>query len=322
MPCSSINSQTNIYDVIIIGGGPAGLTAGLYAGRAKLNVLILRSYSITGQAVSTGIIENYPGFPDGISGMELIERIENQLNKLELKILPETVESIMQKEDNIWEIRTEDDMYYALSLIIATGAKPKELSVPGENIFRGKGVSYCATCDGMLYKDKDVVVVGGGDTAVEEALFLTRFTQNIRLIHRRDKLRAIQILQDRILADKHIKIMWNTEIVRIYGDDRVRGVVVQDVNTHKESELPCDGVFIFIGTVPNTEFLNDIVRLDDNGYIITDEDMSTSRAGIFACGDCRKKTLRQIITACGDGAIAAYSVQRYIERLKYGSINT
>ncbi len=303
------------YDVVIIGGGPAGLTAGLYASRARLKTLLVESLSVPGQAVITDSIENYPGFPEGINGFELIERFKKQIENLGAEFKTGDVKDITSYE-NGWKIEVEGNSYSALALIIASGARPKKLGVPGEDRLQGKGVSYCATCDGPIYKGKDVIVVGGGDTAVEEALFLTRFGKKVTLIHRRDRLRAAKILHERAFANKKIEFLWNSIVCEILGDDKVNGVKVKDLKTGGEKKVSCDGVFIFTGYTPNTDFIGGLLELDDKGYIITDDDMKTSRQGIFACGDCRKKLLRQIVTACGDGATAAFAAQQYVEGLK------
>ena len=307
------------YDVIIIGGGPAGLTAGLYASRARLKTLLIESFSVPGQAIVTDHIENYPGFPKGINGFELIEKFKKQaeLFGTEFKVDDvKGIEAYKDKEYSGWKVKTKNKSYSSLSLIIATGASPKKLDIPGEDMLRGKGVSYCATCDAPLYKDKHVVVMGGGDTAVEEALFLTKFAKKVTLTHRRDSLRATKILQERILANKKIEILWNSKIIEIIGKNKVAAVKLHNIKTKKEEDLSCDGVFIFIGYTPNTDFIKDAVKLDKDGYILTDDDMAASKKGIFSCGDCRKKLLRQIVTACGDGATAAFSSQHYIEELK------
>ncbi|MBI4753781.1 thioredoxin-disulfide reductase [Candidatus Desantisbacteria bacterium] len=304
-------SEDIIYDVIIIGGGPAGLTAGIYTARARLTTLLLNSYTILGQAVSTNLIENYPGFPDGIGGFELIERFEKQAQGFGLTIYPDTVKGISpikRQGKNVWQIEAEDGMYYAVSLIIATGASHKELGVPGESEFHSKGVSYCATCDGPLYKGKSLIVVGGGDAAVEEALFLTKFSPKIMLVHRRDSLRAANILQERLFAHKSIDVIWNSTVTDILGSTVVEGVRIKNVLTQESMELDCSGVFMFIGLVPNTRLFQGIIKLDDNGYIVTDEHMMTSQKSIFACGDCRQTPFRQVITACGDGATAGFAV--------------
>ncbi len=304
--------MTEIVDVLIIGGGPAGLTAGLYAARARLTTLLIESYTVPSQAVITDLIENYPGLPEGINGFELMARFKKQAEQFGLKSIAEDVTTI-EKDRDRWKVTAGDTVYNARSIIIATGARAKELGVPGETKFRGKGVSYCAVCDGALFKDKEIVVVGGGDTAVEEALFLTKFAKKVTLIHRRDSLRATKILQERALANAKMKFVWNSRVTEVLGKDMVAGVKIVDVKTLQTSEIPCQGVFIFVGLVPNTDFLKGVVELDESGYILTDEEMKSSQQGIFACGDCRKKLLRQVITACGDGATAAFSAQRYVE---------
>lgn len=304
-----------LYDVIIIGGGPSGLTAGMYTSRARLKSLLLNSYTIPGQAISTHLIENYPGFPEGIGGFELVERFEKQAQGFGLTIYPDTVKSVKkvnQQDRDVWQIEAEDGIYNAVSLIIATGASHKKLGVAGESEFLGKGVSYCATCDGPFYRNRPIVVVGGGDAAVEEALFLTRFSPKVTIIHRRDSLRAARILQERLFANKNIEVVWDSVITDILGSDMVEGVRVRNVKTREDIELSCSGIFVFIGLIPNTSLFREIVELDSNGYIITDENMLTSQKGIFACGDCRQKTLRQVVTACGDGAMAGVAVDAWL----------
>ena len=303
------------YDVIIIGGGPAGLTAALYASRTRLKTLLLESYFVPGQAVIADCIENYPGFPDGINGFELIEKFKKQVQKFGAEIKIGDIERI-EKHKNGWRVDVEGKTYNSLSLLVASGARPKKLGVPGEERLQGRGVSYCATCDGALYKDKDVVLVGGGDTAIQEALFLTRFAKKVSVVHRRKRLRATRILQERALANKVIEFIWESRIIEIMGKDKVGGVKVKNINTEKETEVSCNGVFIFAGYSPNTDFIKGLLKSDKDGYILTDDDMNTSKKGIFACGDCRKKLLRQVVTACGDGATAAFSAQQYVEELK------
>ena len=307
-----------MYDVIIIGGGPAGLTAGIYASRARLKSLLIDNYSIFGQAVATALIENYPGFPDGIGGVQLVLNFKSQAEKFGLEIISQEVTSINYTEKNM-EVKTDGKTYAALSLIISTGAKPKQLGIPGEKEFIGMGVSYCATCDAALYKNKTVAVVGGGDTAIEEALFLTKFADKVLVIHRRDKLRATKILQERAFTsftNKKINFMWNSRLMEIKGAQKVESVLVENILTSEKTEITVDGVFMFVGYDPNTEYIKNILKLDENGYIITDDEMKTDRAGIFAAGDCRKKLLKQVITACSDGAIAAFSAEKYIDKLK------
>jgi len=301
------------YDVIIIGGGPAGLTAGIYASRARLKTLVVESFSVPCQAVTTDHIENYPGFPDGVNGFELIEKFKKQAGKFGTEFIAAEVREIKEAKPG-WRILTEDKTYTTSSIIIAAGASPKRLDVPGEDKFRGRGVSYCGTCDGALFKNKEIVVVGGGDTALEEALFLTRFVKKATVIHRRDALRGTKILQERAFADKKIEFAWDSVVTEITGAAKVAGVKIKNVKTNAMTDFSCDGVFIFAGYKPNTDFLKGAVPLDEAGYIISDDNCLTSKAGIFACGDCRKKLLRQVVTACGEGATAAFSCRHYLER--------
>lgn len=308
----------NLYDLAIIGGGPAGLTAGIYGARAGLKTVILEKIVPGGQVVTTDIVENYPGFPEPISGYEIIEKMLEQATRFGVEILSNEVTGIKILDgDNYKNILLNDGSLSALAIIVATGAEHKRLGIPGENRFWGRGVSCCATCDAMFYKDKKVIVVGGGDTAVKEALFLTKFASKITLIHRRDRLRATKILQDRILAmpDK-VEFAWESIVEEIMGDDKVEAIRIKSIKTGKENILECDGVFIFVGFTPSTNFLKGLVDMDERGYVITDENMATSIPGIFACGDARKKLLRQIITASGEGATAAYAAEIYIEDLK------
>ncbi|MBU0478552.1 thioredoxin-disulfide reductase [bacterium] len=309
-----------IYDVIIIGAGPSGLTAAIYASRAKLKTLLLGGLSVSSQALVTDKIENYPGFPEGINGFDLIDKFKKQAKLFGAEFAAEDVNNIhvskQQNINNIWQVDVRDKTYNSLSVIIASGARFKILGIEGEKRLLGKGVSYCAVCDGAFFKDKDVVVVGGGDAAAEEALFLTRFAKKITIVHRRDRLRAAKILQERIFLNKKISIVWNSVINEILGETKVRGVSLTDLKTKKETDISCDGVFIFVGLVPNTNFVKDIIKLDENGYVIADSKMRASRDGIFACGDCRQTILRQVVTACGDGAFAAFSAQQYVEDLK------
>ncbi|MFH1903999.1 MAG: thioredoxin-disulfide reductase [bacterium] len=310
----------SIYDVIIIGAGPSGLTAAIYASRARLKTLLLEGLSVSSQALVTDKIENYPGFPEGINGFDLIDKFKKQAKLFGTEFVAEDVSSIQLSErqnvNNIWQVEVKDKTYHSLSVIIASGARFRILGIEGEKRLLGRGVSYCAVCDGAFFKDKDVIVVGGGDAAAAEALFLTRFAKKITMVHRRDRLRAAKILQERIFSNKKISIVWNSVINEILGETKVRGVSLTDLKTKKETDISCDGVFIFVGLVPNTNFVKDIIKLDENGYVIADSRMRTSRDGIFACGDCRQTILRQVVTACGDGAFAAFSAQQYVEDLK------
>jgi len=306
--------EVSLYDVIIIGAGPAGLTAGIYVCRARLKSLLIESQNFFSQTLFTDRIENYPGFPEGIDGFSLLDKFRKQAEGFGLEFSIGNVKGL-KREGKIWCIATENRTYKCKAVIVATGVRPKKLGVEGEDGFLGKGVSYCAVCDGALFKDKDLVVIGGGDTAVEEAIFLSRFAKKIFLIHRRDILRATKILQERIFQEKKIEIVWNSVIEEICGKERIEKVNILNIKENKPSEIKCDGIFVAVGFVPNTEFLGGILELE-SGYIKTCEDMKTNAEGIFACGDCRNKSLRQIVTAVSDGAMAAISAAKYIEGLK------
>ncbi|MCK5595651.1 thioredoxin-disulfide reductase, partial [bacterium] len=296
-----------------------GLTAAIYASRARLKTLLFEGLSVSSQALVTDKIENYPGFPEGINGFDLIDKFKKQAKLFGTEFLSEDVSSIQSSKrngTNVWQVEVKDRRYYSLSVIIASGAQFRMLGADGEKRLVGRGVSYCAVCDGAFFKDKDIVVVGGGDAAVEEALFLTKFAKKITLIHRRDRLRAAKILQERISSNNKINIVWNSVVNEILGESNVQGVRVTDVKTKKETDISCDGVFIFVGLVPNTNFIKGTIKLDEKGYVVVEGGMKTSRDGIFACGDCRQTILRQVVTACGDGAFAAFSAQQYVEELK------
>lgn len=298
-----------MYDLIIIGGGPAGLTAALFAGRSRLRTLILEKMGVGGRILLTDTIENFPGFVGESSTEELIKRMEEQVKSLGVEIKLEEVIDIDCKQKSI---KTSLASYAADSIIIATGARQRKLRVPQEDRLIGRGVSYCATCDAPFYKEKNVVVVGGGDAVAEEALYLTRFAKQVTIVHRRDELRASMILQERLKANKKINFLLSNVVTEIIGLNKVESIKLKDVNTSQERNIPCDGVFIFIGYEPETGFLKNKLKLDDAGFIISDENMATSCEGIFAAGDCRKKSLYQVVTACGDGAIAADSAYKYI----------
>ena len=302
------------YELVIIGGGPAGLTAGLYAARGGLNVILIEKIVTGGQVIITDWIENYPGFPEGISGLDLVQKMTEQVKQFDLNIENNEVVSVDFSEP-VKKITLNDKTITSHTIIIATGASPKKLGVPGEDIFYGKGISSCATCDGPFFKDRIVAAVGGGDTAVQESLFLTKFVKKVYLIHRRDKLRAAAILQKRALANEKIEMIWDSVLTDISGLTNVENITVQNVKTGDKTKHSVDGCFIWVGTIPNTQFLGDSVKLDEHGFIIAGLDAETSVPGVFAAGDVRNTPLRQIATAVGDGAIAAISAENYIENV-------
>ena len=301
------------YDVVIIGGGPAGLTAGLYTARARLKSLLIEKGLPGGLVTTTEWVENYPGFEEGIMGVELAQKMEKQAVRFGLEIIQGTVMDISSNK-KIKGISLEGDLHYeAKTIILATGAHPRLLKIEGEDEFRGRGVSYCATCDGAFYKGKKIAVVGGGDSAVQEAIFLTKFAEMVYVIHRRDQLRAEKILQERAFSNPKIKFVWNSVPEKISGDDGVNALHIRNLKACGNTVLDVQGVFIYIGYNPNTEFLRGLVDLDENNYIITDKNMAASTPGIYAAGDVRSKPLKQIATAVGDGATAAMAAVKYIE---------
>jgi thioredoxin reductase (NADPH) len=304
------------YDVIIIGAGPAGLTAAIYVLRAGLHMRVIEDPSIASQAGYAAMVENFPGFPEGISGVELLSRFKKQVSVLGGNIIPGGVKAVSRYKGHgqrEWQVLSGKESYKTVSLIVASGAQAKRLNVKGESEFSGKGVSYCAVCDGVFFKDKHIAVIGGGDSALEEALFLTRFAKKVTIIHRRDKLRAVKLLQNRAFADKKIEIAWNSVIDEVLGKGKVERIRIKNTKSGSLTETGCEGVFVSIGKTPNTDFLKNVLDIDENGYIITDNGLKASAQGIFACGDCRNTMFRQIVTACGDGALAADSCIRYID---------
>lgn len=299
-------------EIIIIGGGPAGLTAALYGSRAGHSVLVLERAQSGGEITATDWVDNYPGFPDGISGFEYGQMLEKQARKFGAGVLPAALEEAELIGD-LKKIVTSEGIFNAKKIIIATGTEPAKLGVAGETEFPGRGVSYCATCDAAFYRDKEAAVIGGGDAAAEEALFLARFARKVYLVHRRDRLRAVRSLQDKLFESGKIEILWNTVVQEIRGEARVRGIDLMQ----KESSmyLPVSGVFISIGRRPNSSIFKEAIETDRNGFIITDEEMRTSCPGVFAAGDVRLKIFRQVITAAADGAIAAYMAGRELQDL-------
>ncbi|HHE73760.1 MAG: thioredoxin-disulfide reductase [Deltaproteobacteria bacterium] len=302
------------YDLVIIGGGAAGLTAGIYASRARLNTVLIEKSAPGGQILLTDWIENYPGFPEGLAGHALVQQMTDQAKKFGLKIATDDVQSIDYSK-TIKEIHLGNKTISTYAVIIATGASFKKLGIPGEERFYGKGISSCATCDAPFYKDRVVVAVGGGDTAVQESLYLTKFAKKVYLVHRRDQLRATKILQERVFCNDKIEILWNHIPTKIDGFFNVENITLKNVKTQEASTLPADGCFVWIGINPNTAFLNNGMTVDESGFLMTDENMETSVPGIFAAGDVRHTPLRQVATAVGDAAVAAISAERYIESI-------
>lgn len=301
------------YDLVIIGAGPAGLTAGIYAARARMNVLLLEKAVPGGQILVTDWIENYSGFPEGISGFDLSEKMKIQAEELGLKIETAEVHSL-NLAGKVKEIILKDRSITSKSLIIASGASPRKLGI-GEDKFIGKGISFCATCDAPFFKDKTVVAIGGGDTAVQEAVFLTKFAKKVYLVHRRDKFRAEKILQERAFENDKIEIIWDSVATGVEGLFGVESVKIKNVKTNEEKTLKADGCFIWVGILPNTSFLNESLKTDETGFIQADKNMQASVPGVFAVGDVRDTPLRQIATAVGDGATAAVSAEHFIENL-------
>lgn len=301
----------NIYDLAILGAGPAGICAAIYATRAKLNTIWLdKKFVQGGQIVDTYEVDNYPGLP-GITGLDLGEAMAGHAAKLGMKPQRETVRSI-EAEQGIKVIRTKKNEYRARAVIIACGATHRHLGIPGEEELSGMGVSYCATCDAAFFQDRTVVVVGGGNVAVEDAILLSRTCKRVYLVHRRDELRAEKILQESFFACKNVEIIWDSIPLSIEGTDKVEALKIQNKKTQEESFIETDGVFIAVGIVPGTEKFKDLVKLDEAGYIVAGEDGITSEPGIFAAGDIRTKNLRQVVTAVADGANAVASAQRYL----------
>jgi thioredoxin reductase (NADPH) len=301
-------------DLIIIGGGIAGLAAAQYGARAELNVLLLEGMAPGGQALLIDGLENYPGYPEPVSGFELTEKFEKQARNFGAEIGFERVESITKNND-IFTVKTGSKSYTAYAVILATGAEHRKLNVPGEKEFSGKGVSYCATCDGPFFKGKKILVVGGGDAACDEAMYLSNLSDNIVMIHRRDRFRAQRALGQRVLDNEKIDVRFNTTLKEIKGEAKVNSVVFENVQTNEIYEEEMDAVFIFVGSIPKTD-MTDMVKKDESGYIITDQKMESNVKGFFAAGDVRTTPFRQLVVSASDGAIAAHSVSAYIDELK------
>ncbi len=310
--------EETINDVIIIGGGPAGLTAGIYSSRERLGTLLLEKAACGGWPTVAGEIENYPGFPEGINGLELGDKFKEQAEKFGVEIREfMEVKGVKPDGDKI-VVETEKGEYGAKAVVIATGSRHRKLGVPGEEEFLGKGVSYCATCDGPLFRDRNVAVVGGGNAALEEALFLTKFASRVYLVHRRDEFRGARILADRLKENPKVEFVLNALPVSINGEERVASITVRDKPSGEERKIDLAGVFVFVGVEPNSDFLKGVIDLDESGRVVTDAGMRASRPGLFAAGDVRAGNLRQITIACGEGATAALSVREYLEGIGSG----
>jgi thioredoxin reductase (NADPH) len=306
--------DSKLYDSIIIGAGPAGLAAALYTSRANLSTLVIEKGPSGGQIALTEAVENYPGFPDHVTGPELADKFEQQAKKFGAEVINGTVTDIIP-EGKLYKIIADKKEYMTRTIICSMGADPKKLGIPGEDKNVGTGVSYCATCDGAFFRNKKVVVIGGGDAAIEEGLFLTRFADQVTIVHRRDQLRASKILQDRAFAHEKIDFIWDTVPTEIISEGTVSHIKLKNVKTKEEYDHPIDGVFIFIGHIPNTKLVADLVELDETNLINVDLNMNTSRPGIYACGDCRTQAARQLASSAGDGVTAALTAEKYIDEM-------
>jgi thioredoxin reductase (NADPH) len=309
---SKTASDETPVNVLILGSGPAGLSAALYAARAELAPIVLTGMEHGGQASLTYTVENYPGFPEGIGGQEMVEKFQKQAEKFGARIEYDTAVEVDLAQRPL-RVKTYNTTYLAKALIITTGATSRHLQVPGETGFTGRGVSYCATCDGYFFKEKDVVVVGGGDSALEEGLFLTRFANSVTIIHRRDSLRAGAVLQNRAFTNPKMRFIWDSVVDEILGDETVRAVKLSNLKTGEKTELPIDGVFIFIGHTPNTQLFEGKLEMEEGGYLVTDRLMRTSVPGVFAAGEAADPHYRQVVTSAGMGAAAAMQVNHYLD---------
>lgn len=299
-----------MYDVIVIGGGPGGYTAALYASRANLSVLVLEKLTPGGQMGTTDMIDNYPGFPEGVNGFDLAMQMKQGAERFGAETKLSEVVSV-ELSGPVKQIHTQDGDYQARTVVLASGANPRELGLPGERALRGRGVSYCATCDGMFYRGKTVAVVGGGNTAVSDVLYLSRLCEKVYLIHRRDELRASKVYLDPLEKAENVEFVWDSEVKELLHGETVTGVRVKNKKTGESREIACDGVFVAVGQVPNTELFKGQVDLDEGGYVMAGETTKTNLPGVFAVGDLRKKPLRQVVTAASDGAVAAHFIEEY-----------
>ncbi len=306
-----------VYDVLVIGGGPGGYTAALYAARANLSVMVLEKLTPGGQMGTTDVIDNYPGFPEGVGGFELALQMQKGAQRFGAQTQLSEVISV-ELGGTVKQVRTQDGTYQARTVVLASGAHPRELGLPGEQELRGRGVSYCATCDGMFYRGKTVAVVGGGNTAVSDVLYLSRLCQKVYLIHRRDQLRASKVYLDPLQQAENVEFVWDSQVQELLYGDVLTGVQVRHKKTGEIREIPCDGLFVAVGHVPNTELYQGQVELDQAGYVLADETTRTNLPGVFAVGDLRKKPLRQVITAASDGAVAAHFIEEYVSTTLQG----
>ena len=309
--------DATVHDVVIVGAGPAGLTAGIYASRGRLDTVILERNMAGGQIALTELVENYPGFPEGISGFDLSEKMKEQAVKFGADLREIQAVTGLERDEatGFWAVLTDGGAVRGRSVILAPGREPRRSGIPGEAEFIGRGVSWCATCDGALYRGRTVAVVGGGDAAVEEGMFLTKFADKVYLVHRRDELRAAAIAQERCFANEKFEVVWDSVPRRIDGSDMVEALEVENVKTGEMRTLPVNGVFMYIGQIPNTEWLKGVVELDEAGYIAIDDLMLTSRTGVYACGDASVSPLKQITMATGQGALAAVQAEKYVDQL-------
>lgn len=312
---NTFNQSKDIFDVIIIGSGPAGYTAGIYTSRGKLKTLIISGSLPGGQLMTTSEVENYPGFPNGIFGPELMMNMRQQAERFGSIIVDDEVIKVNFKETPFF-VKTYSKEYLSKSIIVCTGASPRKLGILGEEVYGGRGVSYCATCDGPFFKGEDIVVVGGGDTALEEATFLTKFGKSVKIIHRRDSLKGSKILQEKSFANPKIKFLWNSIITKISGDKKISKIFIKNVNNQEEKELDVGGLFIGIGHEPNTKLFKDQLELDEQGYILLRENTKTSVDGVFAAGDVHDFHYRQAVTAAGYGCMAALDVEKWLNENK------
>jgi len=316
MPDPTREPGADAPDVVIVGAGPSGLTAAIYASRSRLRTVVLERNMAGGQIALTDLVENFPGFPEGISGFDLSQKMKEQAEKFGAEMREiEGVAGFRAAPDGGYVVTTDREEVHARTVILAPGVEPRRSGIPGEAEFIGRGVSWCATCDGALYRGKTVAVIGGGDAAVEEGMFLTKFADRVYLVHRRDQLRAAPIAQERVFANKKVELVWDSIPKRIDGTEMVEALEVENVKTGAPRTLPVNGVFVYIGQIPNTEWLRGTVELDEHGYIVTDGLLRTGLPGVFACGDARANPLKQIAMAVGEGALAAVQAGRYLDDL-------